>query len=100
MLLVNDKQKQQIEKIAIHYSEPRQIAKSIEEFAELQQVLAKYMAKGGTYKDYKKNLVGELADTIIMLNQILFLEGVDEADVSEAIAYKLNRQLERIANER
>lgn len=100
MLLVNDKQKQQIEKIAIHYSEPRQIAKSIEEFAELQQVLAKYMAKGGTYKDYKKNLMGELADTIIMLNQIIFLEGVDEDGISDCITFKINRQLERINNER
>ena len=99
MFFVNDEIKQQLEKIAIHYAEPRQIAKGIEELNELSQVLAKYLANGGTYKDYKNKLVEELADVIIMLEQIVFLEGVNEKDISEAITFKINRQLERIKND-
>ena len=99
MILLDKKIKEKIESIAIHYSEPKQIAKSIEEFAELQQVLAKYLANGGTYDNYRENLTGKLADVIIMLNQIIFLECVDEKDIESCIDYKLNRQLERIANE-
>lgn len=99
MLLVDDKQKYKIESIAIHYSEPRQIAKGLEELSELSEVLAKYLAKGGTYHGYKENLIEELADVIIMLNQIIFLEGVDENGISDCITYKINRQLERINKE-
>lgn len=99
MISINNEQKNKLEKIAIHYAEPRQIAKAIEETSELQKVLAKYLANGGTYKDYKKNLGEELAGVIIMLEQIVFLEGVDEKDISEAITFKINRQLERIKND-
>ena len=99
MFFVNDEIKQQLEKIAIHYAEPRQIAKGIEELNELSQVLAKYLAKGGTYDGYREHLTEELADTIIMINQIVFLEGVNEKDISEAITFKINRQLERIKND-
>ena len=99
MISINNEQKNKLEKIAIHYAEPRQIAKAIEETSELQKVLAKYLANGGTYKDYKKNLVEELADVIIMLIQIIFLEGVDEKNIQSCIDYKINRQLERISNE-
>jgi NTP pyrophosphatase (non-canonical NTP hydrolase) len=100
MFQISEETRQQIENIALYYSEPRQIAKGIEEFSELQQVLAKYLAKGGTYEGYKEHLTEELADSIIMLIQIIFLEGIDGDDVLKAIKYKVERQLQRIQDEK
>lgn len=100
MFQISEETRQQIENIALYYSEPRQIAKGIEELSELQQVLAKYLAKGGTYEGYKEHLTEELADSIIMLIQIIFLEGIDGDDVLKAINYKVERQLQRINNEK
>lgn len=89
---------EKIKIIANHSTEARQIAKTLEELSELQQVLAKYLACG-TSKDYKKNLVEELADVVVMLNQVIYLENVDNDDILETIDKKIKRQLKRINGE-
>ena len=75
-----------------YYSPEAQTAKAIEEFAELQVELAKILNKQGS----KRNLVSELADTFIMLVQIMVIYDIDLKELDGEMAFKLRRQIKRI----
>ncbi len=44
----------------------------------------------------KRNIKEEIADVMIMLEQIKYLLSISDTDINEIIDQKLNRQLERI----
>ena len=44
----------------------------------------------------RKNVIEEIADTIIMIEQIKHLLQISETDIDQIVEQKLNRQLERI----
>ena len=71
---------------------------AMEECAELIQAISKVRRYGFVGK-YKDNLLEEIADVAIMMEQIIYLAGIDRKDIDEVIDYKLNRQLERIGKE-
>lgn len=98
-----------IEKIAAHYGYEAQSRQLIEEMAELTQAINKlWRIEGKPYKDiydevsidvYKDNLVEEIADVQIMLWQMLYLLGA-QGKIEPIIERKIDRQLERIEEER
>lgn len=77
-----------IHKIADKHGLDAQIRKSIEELSELIRALARY---DGSDCD---NLIDELADSIIMIEQIIYLTYTG-IDVSEKRKEKIDRQIER-----
>lgn len=83
-----------IKEIADHYGlEQLQIA--MEECTELNLAILKL--KRGWSEKRQKNIVEEIADTLIMVLQLRYIFGADKVD--EVITQKLVRQLERIEEE-
>lgn len=78
--------------IARNYGWFNQRLKAIEELAELQVELAKNVMHT---EESKKRLVDEIADVMVMLDQIEFLTDTAEA-VRERKEFKVRRQLERM----
>ena len=88
------KDNERIKTIADHYGIKEQLRQLSEECCELA-VEANHSARKGT----TVKIIEEIADVIIMMEQIIYLAGIDRKDIDEVIDYKLNRQLERIGKE-
>lgn len=74
-----------IKAIADHYGKEHQTIKAMEELAELIQALAK-----GDIDNIKE----EIADVRVMLEQIEYLYGISEKEITLRICAKVYRQLE------
>jgi NTP pyrophosphatase (non-canonical NTP hydrolase) len=83
-----------LKKIANHYGLRRQLWQTVEETAELTQVIC----KTGRYDmdTVRDHLVEEVADVSIMIDQIVYLLG--DNMIAKIREEKINRQLERIKN--
>lgn len=81
--------------IAEYYGLNHQLMKTVEELNELALECAKSWEKKGI----TINLISEIADVEIMLAQIKYLGKIEQSDIDEVKAYKLDRQLERIQKE-
>ena len=84
-----------IKEIAYHYGYEAQREQLIEECAEA--ILAAQKCKRHGSKDNFEELCGEVADVLVMAQQMRLLMGAKVID--EIIDKKLNRQLGRIENE-
>lgn len=84
-----------IYQISNHYGYAVQSDKIIEECAELTQAIMKL--RWGWSDDKLDHVQEELADVLIMARQLRVMLGAD--DIDEIINQKLNRQIERIADE-
>lgn len=83
-----------IEQIAAHYGFTSQADMLCEEAAEFMVALSKLRrGKADAYENIKE----EVADVLIMARQLRYLLGYEEID--RTISEKLNRQMQRIANE-
>ena len=87
-------EKDKLQMIADHYGIKKQLRQLAEECSELA-VEANHSARKGT----TVKIIEEIADVAIMMEQIIYLAGIDRKDIDEVIDYKLNRQLERIGKE-
>lgn len=81
-------------KIANHYGKESQLLVAIEEMSELTKELCKYFRR----YDRRKEIIEEIADTQIMIEQLIVLFDAEE-EVSSATDYKLGRQLRRMEQE-
>lgn len=83
-----------LKKIANHYGLRRQLWQTVEETAELTQVIC----KTGRYDmdTVRDHLVEEVADVSIMIDQIVYLLG--DNMIAKIREEKIKRQLERISN--
>ena len=88
--------KEKIKKIADHYGLSNQLMKTVEELNELSIECAKSWEK----KSITVNLIGEIADVEIMIEQLKYLGKIEQKDIDEVKAYKIDRQLRRIADEK
>ncbi len=98
---MTDLQKKQCEQIFNTYGKIPQLDMLTEECAELIQAVCKYKRKikHGTPQEAnraKDSMVGEMADVLIMIQQIKDGLGIADSEVDAFINYKLIRQLERI----
>ena len=81
-----------------NYGEEKQLIKTAEEAAELAQAaLKRYKAITGQTKhdNTREHLAEEIADVLIMIDQIVYAEGFDN-DVRRIVDEKIQRQLDRI----
>lgn len=75
-----------IKVIADHYGKEHQTIKTMEELAELIQALA---------REDVENIKEELADVMVMLEQIKYLYGFSEIEINRIMFSKIVRQLGR-----
>jgi NTP pyrophosphatase (non-canonical NTP hydrolase) len=84
-----------IYQIANHYGYTAQSQITIEECAELTQAICKL--RRAWSNERLENVKEELADVLIMARQLRIMLGAE--DIDEIINQKLDRQIERIADE-
>lgn len=93
-------------RIADRYGLTNQERQAVSELSELLQVLTRRPAQRGDKweeehgKTWRESLLDEIADTYIMLEQLLMLHNINKIEVDEEIDYKLERQLDRIKTEK
>ena len=71
------------------YGEEAQAKKIIEELAELQRAIV---------REDVDNIHEEIADVLIMLEQLMAFEAIDTKKIDEIIESKIERELKRIAD--
>ena len=85
---------ERINKIADHYGIKKQMHQLAEECSELA-VEASHSARNGT----TVKIIEEIADVLIMIEQVIYLSKIDKCDIEDCIYFKLNRQMKRIEAE-
>ena len=83
-----------IKTIADHYGTNRQMYQLAEECSELAVEALHSARKGTTVK-----IIEEMADVLIMIEQVIYLAGIDKCDIEDCINYKLDRQMKRMEKE-
>ena len=84
-----------IVEIADHYGIEKQLHQLAEECSELAVEASHSARKGVTVK-----IIEEMADVLLMIEQVVYLSGIAIEDIDECIRFKIDRQLERIKEER
>ena len=82
---------ERIKIIADHYGIENQMRQLAEECSELA-VEASHSARIGT----TVKIIEEMADVLIMVEQVIYLAKIDKCDIEDCIDYKLGRQISRI----
>ena len=88
-----------LKKAIRHYGVENQMAQSIEELAELIVAINKCLR----YKDdieARNNLVEEIADVLIMIDQLKIIVNIKDYEIECYRRYKLDRLERRIENEK
>lgn len=83
--------------ILAYYGHNAQMEKALKELSELDVALGSYMTDGPTVTSADE-VIDEIAEVVIMIGQLKLMFGVSK--VNDRIEYKLNRQMERIDEER
>ena len=83
-----------VKEIADHYGLKNQLRQLAEECCELS-VESSHSARIGT----TVKIIEEIADVMIMIEQVIYLAKIDKCDIEDCINYKINRQLKRIEEE-
>ena len=81
--------------IADHYGIVKQLHQLAEECSELAVEASHSARKGVTVK-----IIEEMADVLLMIEQVVYLSGIAIDDIDECIRFKIDRQLERIKEEK
>ena len=84
-----------IMEIADHYGIEKQLHQLAEECSELAVEASHSARKGVTVK-----IIEEMADVLLMIEQVVYLSGIAIEDIDECIKFKIDRQLERIKEEK
>lgn len=87
------KHKEAITKIANAHTETEQLRQTEEEAVECALAIIK-LRRFGTNPQTRKDLVTELADCLIMIEQLVWKFGYEE-EVSAEMIHKINRELIR-----
>lgn len=84
-----------IMEIADHYGIEKQLHQLAEECSELAVEASHSARKGVTVK-----IIEEMADVLLMIEQVIYLANIAIDDIDECIKFKIDRQLERIKEEK
>lgn len=69
---------------------------AVEECGELIQAITK-IQRYGNKEQYRDNLIEEIADVIIVINQLKYIYKIKDMDISQYIDNKIKRTKRRIA---
>ena len=84
-----------IMEIADHYGIEKQLHQLAEECSELAVEASHSARKGVTVK-----IIEEMADVLLMIEQVVYLANIAIDDIDECIRFKIDRQLDRIKEEK
>ena len=70
---------------------------AMEECSELIQAISK-CKRYGCINKYRENLIEEMADVLIMIDELKMIYQISDVDISDIRQYKMNRQSYRIKN--
>ena len=85
---------EKVKRIADHYGLMSQLKQLAEECSELSVEALHYTRKGR-----KERLFEEMADVLIMIQQVIYILGCGHEDIEKYAEFKINRQLKRIEEE-
>lgn len=98
--------KQDLLKIINYYGIDKQLKYIHSEYFELDEAIINYEnyedlvdIEEGTKNSLKNDIVGEIADVMVMLKQFQYYYGIDDEKIEEIMEHKIDRQLIRIKNE-
>ena len=97
--MMNEEQKIQCKEIAEHYGKNKQRMQAVQELSELILVISRRADQKENRKKYISDMTNEMADSLIMIEQMRTLHDITESAIQKQIEFKMNRQFERIANE-
>ena len=91
-------------KIISFYGLPHQLKYIHSEYFELDEAIINYEDDGETYypeveESHKREVAGEIADIMVMLKQFQYYYGISDKQIEDIMNFKIDRQLDRIANE-
>ena len=81
--------------IADHYGIEKQLHQLAEECSELAVEASHSARKGTTVK-----IIEEMADVLLMMEQVIYLANIAIEDIDECIKFKIDRQMKRIKEEK
>ena len=70
---------------------------AMEECSELIQAISK-CKRYGCINKYRENLIEEMADVLIMIDELKMIYQISDIDISDIRQYKMDRQSYRIKN--
>lgn len=95
-------------KIINHYGIIPQLKYIHSEYFELDESILDYEKSGWDFSDedceyiereYRRHIAEEIADIMVMLKQFQYYYGIEDKQIEDIMSYKIDRQLDRIANE-
>lgn len=99
--------KENLLKIINHYGLMKQLKYIHSEYYELDEAILNYEnyeylvdIEEGTKNSLKNDIIGEIADIMVMLKQIQYYYGISDEDIEAVMNYKIGRQLDRIKGEK
>ena len=97
--------KESLLQIINHYRVIPQLKYFQSEIFEMNEAIIKYEnIPNGIYEhiknEYKEHIAEEIADITVMLKQFQYYYGIEDKEIEEVMKYKIDRQLERIENEK
>ena len=90
--------KEKLLKIIQHYGINKQLKYIHSEYFELDEAIIKYCNVEELWFT-KKNIIGEIADIMVMLKQFQYYYDITDEQIEEIMNYKIDRQLDRISEE-
>ena len=81
-----------IKEIVEHYGNERQKLKAIEELTELVEIIAKDLNRK-EIKNQREHILEEIAEVMIMVEQLKLVYGFSDDEVSEMVKHKLRRTM-------
>lgn len=97
--------KEDLLKIINHYGVMPQLKYFQSEVFELNESIIDYQyvelyKNSPAEKAGKEHIAEEIADVVVMLKQFQYYYGIEDEQIEEVMRYKINRQLERLNNEK
>ena len=80
-----------------YYGQQKQEVQAVQELSELILLLA--AREDQRKSNYKEHVTEEIADSLIMIEQIRLANGISDKDINAVIVQKISRQFNRISEE-
>lgn len=84
---MNEKQRAKAHKILEYYGDDKERLKAMEELGELVTAIA---------KGHRVDISEEIADVLIVIEHMMYINDIDYEEIDQIINYKLNREFGRI----
>lgn len=97
--------KDKLLQIINHYGLDKQLKYIHSEYFELDEAIINYVDDECNYyseveNSHLRKIAGEIADVMVMLKQFQYYFDIEDEEIEETMKYKIDRQLQRIKEEK